>query len=307
MLDVGDGHRLAWSIAGNPDGKPAVVLHGGPGSGASPGFRRWFDPDRYRVVLFDQRSCGRSTPHAAEPVIDLSTNTTSHLVGDMERLREHLGIDQWLVWGGSWGSTLGLAYGEAHPDRVTEMILISVVTTSAREVEWVTRAMGRVFPREWETFRDVVPVGERDGNLAAAYARILHDPDAEVRERAASAWCRWEDTHVATFPGYVHDDRYDDPQFRMCFARLVTHYWANAAFLDDGELLRDATRLAGIPGVLITGKLDISGPPDIAWQLAKRWPDAELVLVDDAGHGAGHRTTEDEIVAATTRFARSAD
>ena len=148
MLDVGDGHRLAWSIAGNPDGKPAVVLHGGPGSGASPRFRRWFDPDRYRVVLFDQRSCGKSTPHAAEPDIDLSTNTTAQLIDDIERLREHLGIDRWLVWGGSWGSTLGLAYAEAHPGRVTEMILVSVVTTTAPEVEWVTRAMGRVFPRE---------------------------------------------------------------------------------------------------------------------------------------------------------------
>ncbi len=306
-LDVGDGHRLAWSIAGNPDGKPAVVLHGGPGSGASPRFRRWFDPERYRVVLFDQRSCGKSTPHAAEPVIDLSTNTTAHLVDDIERLREHLGIDRWLVWGGSWGSTLGLAYAEAHPDRVTEMILVSVVTTTAREVEWVTRAMGRVFPREWEAFRDVVPAAERDGNLAAAYARMLQDPDPEVRERAAVGWCKWEDTHVATFPGYVHDDRYDDPRFRLCFARLVTHYWANAAFLEDGQLLRDAARLAGIPGVLITGKLDISGPPDVAWQLAKRWPDAELVLIDDAGHGAGHRTTEGEIVAATNRFAGSAD
>jgi proline iminopeptidase len=301
---VGDGHRIAWSIAGNPDGKPAVVLHGGPGTGASPGFRRWFDPARYRVVLFDQRSCGKSTPHASDPTIDLSTNTTAHLVADIERLREHLHLDRWLVWGGSWGSTLALAYGEDHPDQVTEMILVSVVTTTRREVEWVTRAMGRVFPREWEAFRDVVPAAERDGDLAAAYSRMLHDPDPVVRSRAALGWCTWEDTHVATHPGHEHDERYDDPAFRLCFARLVTHYWANAAFLDDGQLLRDATRLAGIPGVLITGRLDISGPPDVAWQLVKRWPDAELVIIDDVGHGAGARTTEDEIIAATTRFSR---
>ena len=304
MLDVGAGHRIAWSIAGNPKEKPAVVLHGGPGSGTSPSFRRWFDPARYRVVLFDQRSCGKSTPHASDPTIDLSANTTAQLIEDIERLRELLHIDRWLVWGGSWGSTLGLAYAEAHPERVTEMILVSVVTTTHREVDWVTRAMGRVFPREWEAFRDVVPEAERSGNLATAYSRMLHDPDPEVRARAALGWCTWEDTHVATFPGYEHDDRYDDPGFRLCFARLVTHYWANAAFLEDGQLLRDATRLAGIPGVLITGRLDISGPPDIAWELAKRWPDAELVIVDDAGHGAGARTTEDEIIAATNRFAR---
>ncbi len=219
MLDVGDGHRVAWSIAGNPDGKAAIVLHGGPGSGCSPGFRRWFDLQRYRVVLMDQRGSGLSTPHASEPNVDLSTNTTHHLVADIERLREHLAIDRWLVWGGSWGTTLGLAYAETHPDRVTEMILVSVVTTTASEVEWVTRAMGRVFPETWARFRDGVPPADRDGNLAAAYARLLQDPDPAVHEPAALRWCEWEDTHVATHPGHVHDDRYDDPRFRLAFAR----------------------------------------------------------------------------------------
>ncbi|HTN80599.1 MAG TPA: prolyl aminopeptidase [Acidimicrobiales bacterium] len=304
MLDVGDGHRIAWSVSGKPGGKPAVVLHGGPGTGCSPRLRRWFDPSAYRVVLFDQRNSGNSTPHASEPVVDLSTNTTAHLLADIEQLREHLGIDRWLVWGGSWGSTLGLAYAEGHPDRVTEMILVSVVTTTHREVDWVTRAMGRVFPEQWARFRDGVPPGDRDGNLAAAYSRLLHDDDPAVRERAALRWCEWEDTHVATVPGYEHDERYDDPRFRLCFARLVTHYWANAAFLEDGQLMRDAARLAGIPGVLITGQLDVSGPPDIAWELARRWPGADLVIVEDAGHGARGRSIEDEIVAATTRFAR---
>jgi proline iminopeptidase len=303
MLDVGDGHHIYWEETGNPGGKPAVILHGGPGSGSSPSFPFMFDGDRYRIVQFDQRGCGRSTPWAGDPDVDLSTNTTAHLIADCERLREHLGIDRWLVWGGSWGTTLGLAYAESHPERVSQMVLVSVVTTTHREVEWVTRAMGRVFPEEWQRFRDTVPPGERDGNLAAAYARMLESPDVEVRERAAREWCAWEDTHVATTPGYQHDDRFDDPQFRMVFARLVTHYWSNAAFLEDGQLLRDAGRLAGIPGVLVAGRLDISGPPDIAWELARAWPDAELVIVGDAGHGAGHHSTYDAILAATNRYA----
>lgn len=300
MLDVGDGHQLWWAASGNPTGKPAVVLHGGPGSGSSPG--RMFDPALYNIVQFDQRNCGLSTPHASEHDVDLTTNTTAHLIADCERIRDHLEIDRWLVWGGSWGTTLALAYAQAHPNRVTEMILVSVVTTSHREVEWVTRAMGRVFPREWDQFRNAVREDERDGNLAAAYNRLLSSSDPVIREQAARAWCDWEDTHVATHPGCEHDERYDDARFRMCFARLVCHYWSNAAFLEDGQLLRDAPLLAAIPGVLIHGRLDISGPPDIAWQLAHRWPGAELVLIDAAGHGNSHPSTKDAILAATNRF-----
>jgi proline iminopeptidase len=303
MLDVGDGHRIYWEVSGEPTGKPAILFHGGPGTGCAPGWRRWFDPERYRLVAFDQRNCGRSTPHASEPDVDLSTNTTLHLIGDIEALRMHLEIDRWLVWGGSWGTTLALAYAQNHPNRVSEMILVSVVTTTRTETEWVTRAMGRVFPAEWERFVAVVPDAERGGDLAAAYSRLLHDPDPQTRERAAREWCAWEDTHVATAPGHTHDDRYDDPTFRLCFARLVTHYWSHAAFLDDGALLRGVDRVAHIPAVLIHGRLDISGPPDIPWRLAQRWPAARLVLVDDAGHGAGHPTTDHAILAAATEFA----
>ena len=303
-LAVGDGHVLRWEQSGNRDGKPVVVLHGGPGSGSAPAFRFMFDPEVYRVVLFDQRNCGQSTPHASDPDVDLSTNTTPALVADVERLRAHLGVDRWMVWGGSWGTTLGLAYAQAHPDRVTEIILTNVGVTSSREVDWVTRSMGRIFPDEWSRFVAAVPDDERDGNLAAAYARLLFDPDPAVRERAAAAWCAWEDTHVATYVGHRHDKRYDDPRFRMCFARLVTHYWANAAFLPDGQLLLDARLLNGIPGVMIQGHLDISSPPDVAWQLAQRWTTAELVLVDDAGHGAGHPSTYEAILNATQRFGR---
>lgn len=262
-----------------------------------------FDPKLYMVVQFDQRNCGQSTPHASEPTIDLSTNTTAHLIGDCELIRQHVGVERWLVWGGSWGTALGLAYAQAHRERVTEMILVNVVDTSHRQVEWMTRSMGRIFPEEFARFRDAVPEPDRDGDLAAAYNRLLHHTDPRIRDAAAKAWCEWEDTHVATTPGYRHDTRFDDPGFRMCFARIVTHYWSNAAFLEDDQLIRDAQRLAGIPGVLINGRLDISSPSDTAWRLAREWTDAELVLVDDAGHGSGHPTTVEAILAATRRFA----
>jgi proline iminopeptidase len=302
QLDVGDGHLVYWEAAGDPDGKPAVILHGGPGGALGERARRMFDPDRYLIVQFDQRQCGRSLPHAAEPVIDLSTNTTAHLIADIERLRRLVGVERWLVWGGSWGTTLALAYAETHPDRVSGMVLASVGTTSHAEVDWVTRAMGRVFPEQWARFRDAVPAADRDGNLAAAYARLLQSPDPAIHEPAAAAWCAWEDTHVATVPGYRPDPRYDDPRFRLCFARLVTHYWSNAAFLEDGALLRDAHRLAGIPVVMIHGQLDISSPLDTAWSLAGAIPGAELVVIGDEGH-SGAQSTRDAILTATDRLA----
>jgi proline iminopeptidase len=298
MLDVGDGHRVYWEVAGNPAGKPALLLHGGPGSGLYSRTRRMFDPQRYLIVQFDQRQCGKSTPHAADAVVDLSTNTTAHLVADIEQLRRHLGVERWLVWGGSWGTTLGLVYAQTHPAAVTEMILASVVGTSHADVEWITRAMGRVFPKQWEQFRDGVPEAERDGNLTAAYARLLQDPDPAVHEPAAREWCAWEDTHVATVPGYQPEPRYDDPRFRLCFARLVTHYWSNAGFLDDGALSRDAPLLGDIPVLMVHGQLDISGPLEFPWQLAKVLPNAELVVINDEGHGGGQSMSE-VIMAAT--------
>jgi proline iminopeptidase len=297
MLAVGDGHELYWETCGRPDGKPAVVLHGGPGSGCAPWWRELFDLDAYRVVLFDQRGCGRS-----RPVGELSANTTHHLVADIERLREHLGISRWLVLGGSWGSTLGLAYAQAHPSSVSEMVLFSVATTTRRDVEWVTRDVGRYFPAEWRRFRDGVPADRRDGDLAAAYNDLLVDPDPAVHERAALEWCRWEATHVRVRADEPPDPRYDDPAFRLCFARLVTHYWRHAAWLPDGELLSGAARLAGIPGVLIHGRLDLSGPVDVPWMLAQAWEGSELVIVDDEGHGAGGHGMSAAIVAATDGF-----
>ncbi|MGW6932828.1 prolyl aminopeptidase [Lentzea sp. NPDC054927] len=302
MLEVGDGHSLYWEVSGNPDGKPAVVLHGGPGSGSSPRTRSLFDPNHYRVVLFDQRNSGRSTPSATDPVVDLSANTTQHLVADIEALRAHLGIERWLVEGGSWGVTLGLAYAQAHPERVTELVLAAVTTGDRSETDWITRDMGRVFPREWERFRDGVPSAERDGDLAAAYSRLLHDPDPEVRARTARGWCEWEDTHMSLAPDAAPFLSIAEPAFQLAFARLVTHYWSHGCFLEEGQLLRDVERLHGIPAVLVHGRYDVSGPLSTAWALHRAWPGSELVVLDDTGHGGGSMAAA--IVAATDRFAR---
>jgi proline iminopeptidase len=302
LLDVGDGQRVHWEVCGDPRGRPAVVLHGGPGSGCTPWWRRFFDPGAYRVALFDQRGCGRSLPHAGAPRADLSANTTQHLVADIERLRRHLSIERWLVLGGSWGTTLALAYAQSHPERVTELVLFSVTTTTRREVEWITRDVGRVFPAEWARFRDGVPERERDGSLVDAYSRLLHDPDPSVHAKAARDWCEWEDAHVRTRAAQPRNRRYDDPRFRLCFARLVTHYWRHAAWLEEGALLRGVERLSGIPAVLVHGRLDVSSPLDVPWSLARAWPGSELVVVDGEGHMGGPAMT-DAVVAATDRFA----
>lgn len=285
MLATADGQSLYWETVGNPAGTPAVYLHGGPGSGCSVGARRTFDPVAFRAVLFDQRGCGRSRPSASDPDTDLETNTTAHQIGDIERLRDHLAIDRWVVVGGSWGVTLGLAYAQRHPDRVIAMVLAAVTAGTRRETDWITRDMGRVFPREWDRFVNRLAQEERDGDLCAAYARMLADPDPEVRQEAAREWCAWEDTHVSLMPGWEPDPRYDDKDFRSTFARLVTHYWSNDCFLsDDDAILSNMHRLAGIPAVLIHGRHDISSPLDTAWRLHQQWPESELVVLD-AGHG----------------------
>ena len=303
MLETGDGNRVYWEVCGSPSGKPAVVLHGGPGSGCTPGWRRYFDPAAYRIVLFDQRGCGRSTPHASDPSVGLESQTTAHQIADIEMLRTELGIERWLVLGGSWGSELGLAYAEQHPGSVSEMVLFSVATATRRDVEWITRDVGRLVPEAWARFRDAVPAGERDGSLVDAYARLLASPDPDVREKAAADWCEWEDAHVAIGSEPRRSPRYDDPAFRMCFARLVTHYWRHAGRLEDGQLVRGGERLASIPGVLVHGRMDISSPADTAWELARAWPDAELVLIDGAGHGTSDAGMAEAVVAATDRFA----
>ncbi|AND89679.1 MULTISPECIES: prolyl aminopeptidase [Bradyrhizobium] len=288
LLDVGDGHQIYWECCGNPAGKPALFLHGGPGTGCSVGQRRFFDPDVYRAVLFDQRGSGRSLPLASQSGSNLASNTTAHLVADIERLRELLGVESWIILGLSWGTTLGLAYAQAHPRRVKAMVLGFVTTTSRAEVQWITKDVGRIFPREWERFSETVPRHLRDMPLVDAYAIMLADADETVRDRAARAWCEWEDAHVSLTPGHRPNPRFDDAEFRLRFARLVTHYWRHAAFLEEDQLIRDASRLNGIPGALIHGRFDVSGPLSTAWQLHKRWTTSRLHILEDAGHGGGN-------------------
>jgi proline iminopeptidase len=249
--------------------------------------RRFFDPQKYRVVLFDQRGCGRSTPHASDVSVDLATNTTDHLIADMERLRVRLGIGRWVVAGWSWGTTLALAYAEKHRERVAALVLTAVTTTTAREVQWITRDVGRLFPAEWARFRAGAPASERDGSLVDAYARLLAHPDPAVRDKAARDWCQWEDSHVNLGPQPRPRLVIADASYRMCFARLVTHYWRHAAWRADGELLRGVTTIADTPAALIHGRLDVSGPPDVAWQLAQAWPAARLHIVSGMGHESG--------------------
>jgi proline iminopeptidase len=286
LLDVGDGHEVYWESCGNPEGKPVVFLHGGPGSGCRPWQRQLFDPDTYRAVLFDQRGSGRSRPLASEPHADLGANTTGDLIADIEKLREHLGVDRWTVLGMSWGTTLGLAYAQTHTERVTALVLALVTTTSRREVDWVTRDVGRIFPEEWDRFAAAVPDSLRHLRLVDAYAELLSDPEPTVHDRAAREWCTWEDAHVSLAAGHKPNPRYEDPKFRLRFARLVTHYWRHDAFLEDNQLLRDAPLLNGIPGELIHGRYDVSGPLETAWRLSRAWTTSHLQVID-AGHGDG--------------------
>lgn len=287
MLDVGAGQSVYWETWGNDEGVPVVFVHGGPGGGCWPGHRELFDPDRYRVVFFDQRGCGRSTPSAAEPNADLSTNTTQHLIADMEAIRELHSIERWAVYGLSWGTTLGLAYAEAHVEHVTGVMLGLVGLTTKREVQWITEGVARIFAPEWERFAGFVPEALRDLPLVEAYARLLFDPDPGIRAGAALEWCRWEDAHMSLAPGAGPRLQLEDPEFQLQFARLVTHYWSNGAFLGETELMDNAHLLNGVPGVLVHGRYDVSGPIEAPWRLSQRWETAELVVVDDAGHGGG--------------------
>ncbi len=302
MLEVGQGHRVYWETCGDPDGTPVLVLHGGPGSGCTAAHRRYFEPSAYRIVLFDQRGAGRSTPRV-DATTDLSTNTTEHLIADIETLRVHLDVDRWVVFGVSWGVTLGLAYAQRFVARVRAMVLASVTMTRPADIHWLYHEAGRFFPEEWARFRAGVAEEDRGEKLVTAYHwQLHHEPDLARRERAALDWCTWEDAVLSLEEGWVPNPRYADPAFRMTYARLVTHYFQHNAWLADGQLLADAGSLVGIPGVLIHGRFDIGGPPDVAWQLAHAWPGAELHLVS-TGHGGGDAMTA-RIIEATDRFAR---
>ncbi|KOV53308.1 proline iminopeptidase [Streptomyces sp. AS58] len=305
LLDVGDGNQIYWETSGNPDGKAALCVHGGPGSGGRRGSREMFDPEVFRIVLFDQRGCGESRPHASDRSVSLDHNTTDHLIADMERLREHLGIDRWLLYGGSWGSTLILAYAERHPERVSEIVIAGVTMTRPEEIDWLYHGVGRLLPGPWAAFRDALPGEERGGDLVAAYDRLLNSPDEAVRMKAAQDWCAWEDAVIAHEvlgrPG-TYSDKPDDAL--LAFVRICAHYFANHAWLEDGQLLRDAHRLAGIPAVLIHGRLDLGSPLKTAWELSEAWPDAELMVIDDSGH-TGSPTMQVAILEAIARFGKS--
>ena len=276
MLDVGDGQHIYWEVSGNLSGKPVVFLHGGPGAGTSPSHRRLFDPEHYRIVLFDQRGCGFSIPHASEPTADLSANTTWHLVADMERLRGHLGIDRWQVFGGSWGSALALAYAQTHPERVTELVLRGIFTLRRQELDWFYEGgASAVFPDLWEDFLAPVPPAER-GHLIEAYGRLLTDPNPEVYEPAAIAWSRWESSTITLLPQAETIARFTAPEYAAAFARIENHYFRHGGWWEEGQLIRDASRLSGIPAVIVQGRYDMCTPVMTAWDLHRAWPEAEF-------------------------------
>ncbi|WP_345752262.1 prolyl aminopeptidase [Microbacterium rhizophilus] len=303
MLPVGDGHRVYWETSGDPDGKPVVFLHGGPGGGTASWQRRFFDPERYRIILMDQRACGRSEPHASEPEGDLAAVTTWHLVADLEVLRAHLGVDRWQVFGGSWGSALALAYAQAHPRRVTELVLRGVFTLRRHELEWFYEGGAQaLFPDLWESYVAPIPTGER-GRMIEAYHRRLTHPDPDVHVPAAVAWSVWEASTITLRPDREAIERAADPRSAVAFARIENHFFRHGGWFREGQLIEDAPRLRDIPAVIVQGRYDVCTPVMTAWDLHRAWPEAELVVVDDAGHAAIEPGIAAALRRATDRFA----
>lgn len=277
-----DGAQLYWETSGNPHGRPALYLHGGPGGGLGlGGYRRRFDPDLYLIVGVDQRGCGQSAPWAIDDLDGLERNTTPVLIEDIEAVRAHLGIDAWLLHGVSWGSTLALAYALAHPDRVTELVLTAVTTGRRAEIDWITEGVGMIFPEAWDAFASGTPAGRR---VVEHYAALLRSPDPAVRAAAADRWDDWESTHISLDPAWQPGPLHVDARQRQNFATLVTHYWAHDCFLPF-EILSRAHELSDIPGVLIHGRHDVSGPAITPWLLHRAWPGSRLEIVESEGHG----------------------
>lgn len=301
QLDVGDGHSLYWELSGNPDGKPAMFLHGGPGGGSSPAHRRQFDPGKYNLLVFDQRGCGKSTPYA-----ELENNTTADLVADIEKLRELAGVDKWLVFGGSWGSTLALAYAQAFPERVTELVLRGIFLFDQHEVDWlyVEGGASAVYPDKWDEFVSLIPRGER-GDLVEAYRKRLTSDDPDVQLRAAQAWSAWEGCTVTLLPSKETIEHFTSPDVAIAIARIENHYMAHGGWLEQGELLAGAHKLRGIPGVIVQGRHDTCTPPKAAWALKKAWPKVDLQIVPDGGHLFNEPGILDGLIRATDRFATS--
>ncbi|MGA8010650.1 MAG: prolyl aminopeptidase [Thiomonas sp.] len=298
MLDTGDGHAVYWELCGNPHGKPAVFLHGGPGSGCSPEHRRLFDPQRYCVLLFDQRGCGRSTPHAS-----LENNTTWHLVADMERLRTLLGVERWVVFGGSWGSTLALAYAQTHPERVSALVLRGIFTLRREELLWFYQdGASRLFPDFWEGFVAPIPESER-GDLITAYRKRLTGADPAEQLVCARAWSLWEGQTIHLLPEAAKAGQPTKDASSLAFARIENHYFVHGGWVDEGQLIRDAGKLAAIPGVIVQGRYDACTPAKTAWELHRTWPQADFQLVPDAGHAFNEPGILSRLIEATDRFA----
>ena len=304
LLEVGDGNSIYWETCGNPEGKPAVFLHGGPGGESTAQHRRQFDPAKYRIVLLDQRGSGRSVPHASEPDADLEAITTWNFVADLETLREHLGIDRWLVLGGSWGSALALAYAETHPDRVTELVLRGIFTLRTSELDWFYEGKGaeQIFPDLWESFVAQVAPDDRH-DMIGAYHRLLNDPDPAVHEPAAVAWSRWESSTITLLSRPDVVATFTAPRYAVAFARIENHFFVNGGWFEPGQLIRDAHLLHDIPAVIVQGRYDICTPPVTAWDLHRAWPEADLVIVPDAGHAYDEPGILDAVITATDRFA----
>lgn len=301
MLEVGDGHIMYFEECGNPRGQPALLLHGGPGGGCNPTMRRFHDPEHYRIILFDQRGCGRSTPYAS-----LEANTTWHLVADMERLREVLGIERWQVFGGSWGSTLALAYAQTHPDRVESLILRGIFLLRRSELDWFyQQGCSWIYPDAFAAYESVIPPAERGDMIAAYHERLTH-ADADVRLAAAKAWSIWEGSTLSLLQDAERIRQFGADTYALAFARIECHYFVNAGFFDtDGQLLTNAGRLRDIPGTIVHGRYDVVTPLRTAWDLKQVWPNADLRIVADAGHSMSEPGITHELVSATRRHSRA--
>jgi proline iminopeptidase len=301
MLDVGDGQSLYWELSGNANGKPVVFLHGGPGGGSSPDHRRQFNPDKYKILVFDQRGCGKSTPYA-----DLSHNRTWDLVEDIEKLRTQVSrVDTWQVFGGSWGSTLSLAYAITYPERVTELVLRGIFLFDQYEIDWMYKEGGasQVYPDKFDEFIGIIPKDERD-DLVEAYRKRLTSDDKEEQLRAAQAWSKWEGDIVTLLPSPETIEHFTSPDVAVAVARIENHYMANNGWLKEGQLLRGAAeKLRGIPGVIVQGRHDTCTPPVAAWKLKQAWPEVELNIIPDAGHLFNEPGNLDALVRSTDKFA----
>jgi proline iminopeptidase len=298
FLDTGEGHLVYWERVGTKGAKPAVFLHGGPGGGFSARHRRLFDPARYDLILFDQRGCGRSTPFAS-----LENNTTWHLVADIERLREMMGVEKWLVFGGSWGSTLALAYAQTHTERVSELVVRGIYMLSKAELDWYYQfGVSEMFPEKWEGFLAPIPEAER-GDMVAAYRRRLVGEDREEQLRCAKAWSLWEGETITLLPEPETSGAFHVADYALAFARIENHYFTHAGWLEEGQLLRDARLLADIPGTIVHGRYDMPCPMRYAWLLHKAWPKADFHMIEGAGHAYSEPGILDRLIRATDNYA----